>query len=279
MFALYLCWWRSLVLTMKKFFALGFMHLLLFWDSTVGAQSSKPAVADTRGNLRLEIVTIPKGISQGFVRLNPDVLLYHPLNATGEKSPLVIFLHGSGGARRSIERSKWTGDVKSFVDTQPGLPSVHILVPQSKGIWDPASLGKMLDYVLEANPAIDFNRIYCVGYSMGGKGTWEWGMASPHRFAAIIPKAFIPDLSKLEGMVELPIWAMVGTRDSKPRAEGIPAMKKALEELGSTVVKTTVFEGANHATTSGKSKQLEGVYEWMFSQSLPRSKDEDGSDE
>ena len=260
---------------MKNVITCGCLSLLLLCVNTVDAQSSKKTIGERRGNLRLETVSIPKEVSQGFVRLNPEVLLYHPLNSKHETSPLVIFLHGSGGARRSLEKSKWSGEVKSFVSTQPGRPSVHVLVPQSAGVWDPESLNKMLDYVLEENPTIDPNRVYCVGYSMGGKGTWEWGMRSPERFAAIIPKAFIPDLSKLQGMVDLPIWAMVGTRDSKPRSEGIPAMKKALEKIGSTVVKTTVFEGANHATAAGKSTQLEGVYEWLFSHRLPRSGDED----
>ena len=48
-----------------------------------------------------------------------------------------------------------------------------ILVPQSNGLWDPGSLDKLLAHVLEKNPTIDSNRIYCIGYSMGGKGTWE----------------------------------------------------------------------------------------------------------
>jgi len=48
-------------------------------------------------------------------------------------------------------------------------------------------------------------------------------------------------------------------------------MEKALKELGSTVVRTTIFEGANHASTAGEAKKLEGVYEWLFSHALPRS--------
>lgn len=225
---------------------------------------------DTHGDLRVETLTVPDEVADGFERLNSQVLLYHPVKSTTEKSPLVIFLHGSGGGRRSIERSKWMGEVKTFIRPKEGRPKVHLLVPQSKGEWDPGSLNEMLDYVIDKNPAIDTQRIYCIGYSMGGKGTWEWAMASPGRFAAIIPKGFIPDLSGLKGMVELPIWAMVGSKDTKPRAEGIPAMEKALKELGSTVVRTTVFDGANHASAAGEAKKVEGVYEWLFSQALPR---------
>jgi len=54
---------------------------------------------------------------------------------------------------------------------------------------------KMLDYILSVNANVDVNRIYCIGYRMGGRGTWEWAMFSPKRFAAIMPMAFIPDLS------------------------------------------------------------------------------------
>lgn len=239
--------------------------------AAAAAQREKQPQGNTRGLLRVETISIPKQVSDDFVRLNSDLLLYHPVKAGEEPSPLVIFLHGSGGSRRAIERAKWSGEVKTFVSPAPGIPSAHVLVPQSKGEWDPGSLDRMLDYVLEENPRIDRNRIYCIGYSMGGKGTWEWAMNSPHRFAAIVPKGFIPNLTKLDQMVSLPIWAMVGSNDTRARSQGIPAMKHALVELGSTVVRTTVFEGANHATAAGKSKQQKGVYEWLFSHRLPRS--------
>jgi len=141
-----------------------------------------------------------------------------------------------------------------------------ILVPQSRGLWDPDSLNKMLDHILSTNGDIDEDRVYCIGYSMGGKGTWEWAMSSPKRFAAIIPMAFIADLSKLKDMVDLPIWAMVGTGDRR-RAQGIPKMEKALKELGSTAVRTTIFEGANHASTDDKAWAVEGLLDWLFAQS------------
>ncbi|MDG2488976.1 MAG: dienelactone hydrolase family protein [Roseibacillus sp.] len=243
--------------------------LLSLIPNAAGGQVGKNS-GDVRGSLRLEVIAIPGEIADDFVGLNPQVILYRPLKVGQEKVPLLIFLHGSGGSRRSIERSRWTPDVRRFTSSKGAKPSVNILVPQSNGPWDPKSLNAMLDHVLQKNTTIDTHRIYCVGYSMGGKGTWEWAMASPERFAAIIPKAFIPDLSGIKGMVQLPIWAMVGTKDSRPRVQGIQGMEKALKELGSTVVKTTIFDGANHGSTPGEIRKLEGVYEWLFSQTLPR---------
>ena len=105
--------------------------------------------------------------------------------------------------------------IKELSKTE-NLPfAAKILVPQSGKVWEPASLSKMLDYILSQNPDFDVNRIYCVGYSMGGKGTWEWAMHEPKRFAAISPKGFIPDYSNVKNMAHLPIWAMVGTKDTK----------------------------------------------------------------
>ncbi len=269
-------------LIVKRLCFLLFAAMLPLVLSTLSEAQVGRKSADMRGDLQLEVVTVPQDIAAGFERLNSQVLLYHPVNSGSDERlktersgnlknyPLLIFLHGSGGSNGKIERFKWKGEVKRFAARTKGDPLVSILVPQSKGHWDPGSLDKMLEYILEKNPAIDPNRIYCIGYSMGGKGTWEWAMASPGRFAAIIPKGFIPDLTDIRGMVDLPLWAMVGTKDSKPRVEGIQAMEKTLKELGSTGVKTTYFEGANHGSTPGEIKKLDGVYDWLFSHKLPR---------
>ena len=220
---------------------------------------------ETKSNYRVIVVEIPDEVTESFKRLKPKLLLYRPITNSVEKRPLIVTLHGSGGGRRNIEWKKWQGTINQLLQPENKNFEAIVLEPQSSGEWDPDSLEKMLDHVIQKNPDVDANRIYCMGYSMGGKGTWEWAMNYPHRFAAIIPKGFIPDLTKIDGMIDLPIWAMVGDKDSKPRVEGIPAMEKALKDRGSTKVKISVFEGANHATASGRSKNEPGVFEWLFS--------------
>lgn len=223
---------------------------------------------DRQGNLRLEVVTFPQDVQAGFKDLNKQALLYHPIEKPEGKTPLIVLLHGAGGThKQDISAFKGNRDVKWFVNAENSKYPAKILVPQSAGLWDPDSLNKMLDHMLKTNSDIDKDRVYCIGYSMGGKGTWDWAMSSPERLAAIIPVAFIPDLRKLKDMVDLPIWAMVGTADRR-RAREIPKMEKALKELGSTAVRTTLFEGANHAATAGKAWAVEGLLDWLFAQSL-----------
>lgn len=223
--------------------------------------------SDRQGDLRLEVVTFPPDVQAGFKDLDKQALLYHPIEKLEGKIPLIILLHGAGGTKKEdISSFKGNRDVKWVMPPANSKHRAKILVPQSRSLWDPASLDKMLDHILSTNRDIDEDRVYCIGYSMGGKGTWDWAMSSPKRFAAIVPVAFIADLSKLKDMVDLPIWAMVGTGDRR-RAQGIPEMEKALKELGSTVVRTTIFEGANHASTPEKAWAQEGLLDWLFAQS------------
>jgi predicted peptidase len=222
--------------------------------------------AETKGHLRLDIITVADEFSKGFQKLNKQALLYHPTAKKTEQSSLVIYLHGSGGSNKSISSMKWKGDSKHLLSSDQAQYNAKILVPQSKKGWEPDELNKMLDYILKANPEIDPKRVYCIGFSMGGKGTWNWASHSPERFAAIIPMGFIPDYENLNKMVTLPIWAMVGSKDSRPRVQGVPEMGKKLEELGSKVVKISVFEGVKHNGTADKGFAVDGLMTWLFSQ-------------
>ena len=218
-------------------------------------------------NHRLEVVTFPQEVQDADSNMDKEALLYCPIEKPEGKIPLIVLLHGAGGTKKEgISSFKGNRDVRWVMTPANSKYVAKILVPHSRSLWDPASLNKMLDHLLSTNSDIDEDRVYCIGYSMGGKGTWEWAMSSPKRFAAIIPVAFIADLSKLKGMVDLPIWAMVGTADRR-RAGSIPAMEKALKELGSTAVRTTIFEGANHGTTAAKAWAEEGLLDWLFMQS------------
>jgi predicted peptidase len=239
--------------------------ILLSVDTAAG-QTRRGGGPGEHRNLRLEVVTLPEKVQAGLKDLSKQVLLYHPVKKPKGKSPLIIFLHGSGGTKRDISSFKWKRDVKQFLKLADEKHVARILVPQSRSHWHPGSLNKLLDHILETHPDIDQDRIYCIGYSMGGKGTWEWAMSSPKRFAAIIPMAFIADTSRLESMKHLPIWAFVGSKDRR-RARSVPKMAKTLEELGSTVIRMTVFEGANHAATDDKAWAQEGLLDWLFAQS------------
>ena len=216
---------------------------------------------------RLEMVTFPKEVQDIDSNMNRRALLYHPTKEVEGKMPLVILLHGAGGTKKGdIEGFQGNRDVVWTLTPANSKYVAKILVPHSRSHWNPEALNKAVDHLLSTNEDIDANRIYCIGYSMGGLGTWNWARHSPERLAAIVPVAFIAHQENLDKLVELPVWAMVGTADRR-RAGTIPAMEKALKELGSKVVRTTVFEGANHTATASMAWNQEGLLDWLFAQS------------
>lgn len=223
-----------------------------------------------QGHHRLEVVTFPENVTAVDPNLDKEALLYHPIEKTEGKLPLIVLLHGAGGTKKNdISALKGSRDVRWLMTPANSRYVAKILVPHARSHWCPDALNKAVDHLLSTNSDIDEGRIYCIGYSLGGLGTWNWGRHSPKRLAAIVPVAFIANQGNLKDMVDLPIWAMVGTADRR-RAGSIPAMEEALKALGSTVVRTTIFAGANHGQTAGKAWAQEGLLDWLFAQSRKR---------
>jgi predicted peptidase len=218
-------------------------------------------------NHRLEVVTFPKEVQDADSNMNKEALLYHPIKKAKGKIPLIVLLHGAGGTKkRDLSSFKGNRDVRWTMTPANSKYVAKILVPHCRSHWNPDALNKAVDHLLRTHDDLDKDRIYCIGYSMGGLGTWNWARHSPKRLAAIVPVAFIAHQSDLKKLVDLPIWAMVGTADRR-RAGTIPAMEKALKELGSKVVRTTVFKGANHGQSANRAWSQEGLLDWLFAQS------------
>ncbi len=216
---------------------------------------------------RLEIVTLPPEVQKADSNMNQKALLYHPLKKSEGKIPLIVILHGAGGTKqKEISAFQGNRDVRWVMTPANSKHIARVLVPHSRSHWNPDALNKVVDHLLTNYENIDNDRVYCIGYSLGGLGTWNWARHSPGRLAAIVPVAFIADQNDLEKLVDLPIWAMVGTGDRR-RAGTIPAMEKSLKELGSIAIRTTVFEGANHGQSASKAWAQDGLLDWLFAQS------------
>lgn len=88
---------------------------------------------------------------------------------------------------RQLVRSS---QVKGLALAERAAKDLILLEPNSADSWDPDALDRMLDYVLDTYQEIDRNRVYVVGHSMGGTGTWNWILQSADRFAAAAPCGF-----------------------------------------------------------------------------------------
>jgi len=130
--------------------------------------------------------------------------------------------------------------------------------------------------LMRAEYKIDNDRVYLMGHSMGGKGTWIAILSHPGRFAAAIPlcarqslKPEDADLKRTANLVrELPLWLWHGAKDPKNPVANSRLMFKALEAVGANAKYTEVPDAPHNC--------WEKVYvtpelpDWLFSQSLSK---------
>src|ERR1051326_2103591 len=138
------------------------------WAQTAGEQSAQ--------SLEKTITKVVKA----------NYLLYLPKEygkEAGKKWPLIVFLHGSGESGDDINKVKVHGPPK-LVAAGKEVPFVIVSpqAPSSRVGWQVDTLNVMLDDVIQKY-AVDEDRVYLTGLSMGGFGTWTWATANPERFA------------------------------------------------------------------------------------------------
>jgi predicted peptidase len=205
--------------------------------------------------------------------------LYHlprEYQAGGAKRwPLMLFLHGAGERGTDVQLVAIHGPMH-LVKQGTNFPFIVVapLCPNGER-WQNDSLLKLLDTVT-ARFAVDPNRIYLTGLSMGGYGTWNLGVSYPERFAAIAPicggglvlDVLLSGYGKPSNPLQaLPIWAFHGAKDSVVPLEESERMISAMKRTGAKDVKLTVYPEADHNSWTVTYDNPE-FYQWLLSHSL-----------
>ena len=189
-----------------------------------------------------------------------------------KKWPLILFLHGMGergDVLEDLERVKKYGP-PMLVEGQPDFPFI-VVSPQcpADSYWDlhHDALETLLDEVATGY-AVDTDRIYVTGLSMGGFGTWQLALRHPERFAAIVPIAggykfessLVP--KNICDLKDLPVWAFHGAQDTVVPPRQSEVMVRALEECGGSV-RFTLYPDAEHDSWTETYDNPE-LYTWML---------------
>ena len=154
------------------------------------------------------------------------------------------------GLPRVIER----GNRLPFIVASPQCPTGEW--------WDADALGALVDEVEERH-AVDPDRIYVTGLSMGGYGTWRLAQAQPERFAAIAPVCGGGNPTRASAIKHLPIWVFHGAKDEVVRPRESEQMVEALRAAGATEVRFTVYPEAGHDSWTVTYDNPE-LYEWFL---------------
>lgn len=188
---------------------------------------------------------------------------------TNEKTPLVLVLHGGGEVGSDNEAQLVANDmVTGFAsDAQQAIHKAYIVAPQlpaelkvnvattGKRGWNEdkvkSALMEIIRDLKKEYPNIDQSRIYVTGCSMGAMGTWGLITSYPDVFAAAMPVCGQGDISLMEKVKNLPIWAfhatddpivpMYGQKDQYKHNNSVIGTKTLvyrLKELGSNVLFT-----------------------------------------
>lgn len=223
-----------------------------------------------------------KGDTLNYRFLFPDV---DPLR----KYPLVIFLHGSGErGNDNVSQLKW--GVSNFAtDYNLKLYKPFVIAPQCPNgkTWNNYSsdleklkyndtASKISDLLLGLIDstikkfAIDTNRIYITGLSMGGIGTFDLITRRPRLFAAAAPVCGAGDTSKAEVIKHIPIWIFHGAEDAAVNAKYSLDMVNALTKAGAHPGFTQYPEVGHFSWIAAYSDPM--FMDWLFRQSKANNK-------
>jgi predicted peptidase len=193
-------------------------------------------------------------------------LLYLPdgYGDNGKRWPLMMFLHGAGERGDDLDLVKKHGPPK-LVSQGKDFPFIIVSPQCPRGIWWPEKVDALIALLdeIESNYAIDPDRVYLTGLSMGGFGSWGLACGHPKRFAAVAPICgggmwFLGNRLK-----EVPVWAFHGARDNVVPLRESQEMVDAVKRAGGDA-KLTVYPDAGHDswTATYDNPQL---YEWFLS--------------
>jgi predicted peptidase len=132
----------------------------------------------------------------------------------GKTYPLVVFLHGAGErGTNNVAQLVANEGAMAFArpDRQASDPS-FVLAPQASfgQLWTtPAVKSALLELIEDAidQYAIDPDRVYLTGLSLGGNGTFDLLSTRPDLFAAAIPVCGWGDATNADVFAHIPIWA------------------------------------------------------------------------
>jgi predicted peptidase len=193
--------------------------------------------------------------------------------------PIVIYLHGAGGIGNDNLRQIRGGNTNgTHVWIAPQAQARHpafVVAPQlpnghrwdargADGIAPYASLVIELLGSLAREFAVDLDRVYLTGQSLGGFGTWDLISKRPELFAAAVPLCGEGIPSQAQAARNLPIWAFHGAKDEVVPVAGSREMVAALRAVGSAIKYTEYPDVGHDVWTTAYVKR--DLADWLFAQ-------------
>jgi len=206
-------------------------------------QAGKDPFAGRHGDFRKAYLSAVDKTLQPYRLFIPDAY-------DGSKpTPMVVALHGMGGD----ENSMFDQYGKELTKDAQGHGFI-VVAPKGRA---PASMYRgsaeqdVLDVMaeVERDYKVDKSRVYLMGHSMGGYGTWSVAMAHPELFAALGPISGGGDTAGMVKIKDIPQYVTHGDNDKTVNVNSSRSMVEAGKKAGAQIVYVEV-PGGSHVSVA-----------------------------
>lgn len=214
--------------------------------------------------ISLHACIFPQINSKPEVKCN--YLLYKPLDysTTTGPVPLIIYLHGKSQRGNDLKKLKGYG-LPYLIDKGHNYKCI-VASPQCPDTvyWSGINWFSPLYNELSSKLRIDSNRVYVIGISLGGYGSWQAAMDFPAKIAAIVPLCGgCTDSLEICRISQIPIWTFHGTADNIVPISETESLVDRLNSCNGNV-KFTRVQDAGHDIT--KIFENSEIYDWLLQQ-------------
>lgn len=180
--------------------------------------------------------------------------------------PLVVFLHGKGERGSDGWAPTTVGLGPALRDHPERWPCVVVFpqCPADRQWIDAPELVEAAWAATVAERAIEAERSYLTGISMGGFGTWHQGARHADRWAALLPICGGGKPADAATLAALPIWAFHGAIDPVIPVEASRSMVAAVRAAGG-VIRYTEYPDEAHACWD-RAYADEAAAAWLLAQ-------------
>jgi predicted esterase len=165
-------------------------------------------------------------------------------------SPMVVALHGMGGDENSLFDQYGNGLMKREAERVGFIvvcPKGRDTASMYRGAAEQDVLDVMAD--VERTYKVDAARIYLMGHSMGGFGTWSISMNHPELFAALGPISGGGSPAGMAKISAIPEYVTHGDNDPTVSVTQSRAMVEAGRKAGANIVYVEV-PGGTHVSVA-----------------------------
>jgi predicted esterase len=176
--------------------------------------------------------------------------LFIPSAYDGQKAlPLMVALHGMGGDENSMF-DQYGKELP--VDAEKA--GFIVVAPKGRGtasMYRGSAEQDVLDVMaeVERDYKVDKSRVYLMGHSMGGFGTWSIAMEHPDLFAALGPISGGGDVNGMEKIRNIPEYVTHGNDDRTVNVNSSRTMVEAGKKVGAPITYVEV-EGGSHVSVA-----------------------------